>query len=1786
MVGNEPQEFLTMNFPVVHVIPKDTKSSASMDRSMGVHNLAVLLLSAICRFSFVPLRVVAPLGACVKRSFLVMVFLATTLAHAQTSQFLFDANGNLLVQSAELNAPPQITAQPQNQIVDVGEMASFLVVATGSQPLSYEWRFNNTNIIGSTETLLLLNVSTSNEGQYSVVVSNSFGSVTSAPAILAIDSDHDGMGDSWEFGYFGNLDQNALGNFDGDDAPNRQEFLDGTDPTDPNSIAYRLLVIRDGGTVIKNPDQPIYTNGQSVTLTAIPPPNGSFNAWLGEVVTRSNSITLVMTNNKTVYARFTPIVLTWIAGNGDWDTIGNWTPNLVPGSNDTVVINSSVTVTLNTSANCADVTLGSAASPSSTLTGSGTLTVQGDFLWLSGAMSGSGRTVIKTGGTMTVDSVSGVTLTTRTLENGGTAVWTGGGGLFLHDNAVITNHPGALFHVQNAASFASGASSGRIDNAGTFRKSGNPGTTSTGGIGFNNYGIVEIQAGTLELNGSGAHSGSFDVPVGTALVLRGGPHNANGSSSIIGAGSFGVDGNATLAGLVNVTGTNSFTSGTPDINGNYICTNNTLIISGGTANFSGLISPAVVNLSAGALGGSGIVTVNNVMNWTGGEMSGNGRTIIPAGVTLNVSSPFGVSLTTRTLDNGGTIVWTGTGRLALYGAVITNRPGALFHVQNAAGFAAVGSSGRIDNAGTFRKSGNPGTTTTGGIGFNNYGTVEIQTGTLDLQGSGAHSGSFDVPAGTLVLRSVSFGTAHDANASSSITGAGNFIVSGGTVNLAGLVNVTGSHIFSGGTANITGNYISTNTLIISGGTANFSGTGLISPAVVNLSAGTLGGSSIVTVNNVMNWTGGEMSGSGRTIIPAGVTLNVATPSGVTLTTRTLDNGGTVAWTGAGGLFLFGNAVLTNRPGALFHAQNAAGFALPGSSGRIDNAGTFRKSGNTGTTSTGGLPFNNYGTVDIRSGIFEAHGYTSTPSAFLNCTLGGKTPGASHGQLRVPGTVTLNGALSVDFANGFSPVVNDTFTVLTAGTRNGSFASFSHPNGTEMGMSNTPNSVVVRALGPYFATTTLPDAMRNLGYTQQVTAVMKSAPIVYSVVSGALPEGLSFSGGGLISGIPTNFGHSVFTIQAADAGGVEIQQAFHLRVRNLPPEGLISWWRAENNALDSINTNHGVLTNGATFAAGNVGQTFAFDGVNDYVHVPDSQTLKPASVTVEAWVKFFATNGIRIILVKPLGAGTFDTYGLALQDGAVLAAICDNSGFGPFLIGPANTVTGQWYHLAFTFDDATKLQALYINGALAASGTANKTLSYDSHPLLLGADIENGTPGFFLNGQIDEASLYDRALSSNEIAAIHSAGSAGKPVNVPYFVTPAQLPDAARMLGYTQQVSAVLGTGPITYSTPSGGLPAGLDLSSNGTISGMALVAGTHSFILRATDSLGAFTDQLTTLRVLAPVAAPSGLISWWRAENNALDSVSTNHGVLTNGANFAPGNVGQAFALDGVNDFVLVPDSPSLRPSSITLEAWAVFNAPSGPVFTKPLGPAAGDSFALYLFGGTLHGFIHDANAAGVLVSSPSVLALGQWHHVAFTFDDATKEQALYVNGARVATSQSNRSIGYDNRPVLLGQDINNGVFDFPLNGRIDEAAIYKRALTAGEIAAIHDAGIAGKQLQILTPYEQWKQIYLGDPNAPDSGDPDGDGFNNLAEYTADTNPTNAASRLRITGISFTPAGIAFQWQGGTLATQYLQCAFGLSAADSWTDVFTNLPPTASPSGFTNSPPSNATQFYRLRTVR
>ncbi|HTL54262.1 MAG TPA: LamG-like jellyroll fold domain-containing protein [Candidatus Limnocylindrales bacterium] len=83
--------------------------------------------------------------------------------------------------------PPTVTMQPQSQTVSLGGNALFTVAASGAPPLSYQWRFNDAPIAGATTTSLAVNsAQSSNSGIYTVLVTNSIGSATSAVATLTV----------------------------------------------------------------------------------------------------------------------------------------------------------------------------------------------------------------------------------------------------------------------------------------------------------------------------------------------------------------------------------------------------------------------------------------------------------------------------------------------------------------------------------------------------------------------------------------------------------------------------------------------------------------------------------------------------------------------------------------------------------------------------------------------------------------------------------------------------------------------------------------------------------------------------------------------------------------------------------------------------------------------------------------------------------------------------------------------------------------------------------------------------------------------------------------------------------------------------------------------------------------------------------------------------------------------------------------------------------------------------------------------------------------------------------------------------------------------------------------------------------------------------------------------------------------------------------------------------------------------------------------------------------------
>ena len=207
----------------------------------------------------------------------------------------------------------------------------------------------------------------------------------------------------------------------------------------------------------------------------------------------------------------------------------------------------------------------------------------------------------------------------------------------------------------------------------------------------------------------------------------------------------------------------------------------------------------------------------------------------------------------------------------------------------------------------------------------------------------------------------------------------------------------------------------------------------------------------------------------------------------------------------------------------------------------------------------------------------------------------------------------------------------------------------------------------------------------------------------------------------------------------------------------PPAGLVSWWSGDRTADDEQGTNNGTLLNGASFRKGMVGPGFVFDGVDDWVKIPNSAELSQTRITVDAWVYVTGKLGTyRHIISKDNSLRGEREYVLGIDISDKFNCFVQLGSGEAILIGATTAQLNTWYHVAMTHD-GVKLR-LYVNGALDSTLDAVGDVVPTSNPVGIGG---NTVPDVFFPGIIDEAQIFSRALTGTEILAIYQAGTAGQ-----------------------------------------------------------------------------------------------------------------------------------------------------------------------------------------------------------------------------------------------------------------------------------------------------------------------------------------------------------------------------------------------------------------------------------------
>jgi hypothetical protein len=279
-------------------------------------------------------------------------------------------------------------------------------------------------------------------------------------------------------------------------------------------------------------------------------------------------------------------------------------------------------------------------------------------------------------------------------------------------------------------------------------------------------------------------------------------------------------------------------------------------------------------------------------------------------------------------------------------------------------------------------------------------------------------------------------------------------------------------------------------------------------------------------------------------------------------------------------------------------------------------------------------------------------------------------------------------------------------------------------------------------------------------TLQVTASSNVSWLAVTPASATAPATLTLtpSTSALAAGTYT----ATVTVTATTPGatGSPKTVAVSLTVNPATLPGLVGAWGFEEpsgtNATDSSGTGGTGTISGATrTTAGRFGGALSFDGVNDWVTIPDSNPLDlTTGMTIEAWMRPTAvgTDWLTVLLKEQPGNLI---YALYAGDGngrpATHVFTTADRGTNSTTATPLNA----WTHLAATYD-RTNLR-LYVDGVQVASRSLTGNLRTSTGVLRIGG---NNIWAEWFSGVIDEVRVYNRALTAIEIQTDMTTAVAG------------------------------------------------------------------------------------------------------------------------------------------------------------------------------------------------------------------------------------------------------------------------------------------------------------------------------------------------------------------------------------------------------------------------------------------
>jgi hypothetical protein len=453
--------------------------------------------------------------------------------------------------------------------------------------------------------------------------------------------------------------------------------------------------------------------------------------------------------------------------------------------------------------------------------------------------------------------------------------------------------------------------------------------------------------------------------------------------------------------------------------------------------------------------------------------------------------------------------------------------------------------------------------------------------------------------------------------------------------------------------------------------------------------------------------------------------------------------------------------------------------------------------------------------------------------------------------------------------------------------------------------------------------------------------------------------------------------------------------------------------------------------GATisYQAGHLGQGINLPAAsNAYLALP-ANTPNSTSMTVMGWVNW--SGGASFQRFFDVGSGQANCIGMTPSAGTTGISIFSRVSSAQLLYTSLPAIqANQWQHVAMTVDG--NYLRLYVNGSLTATGPSTATPAIVQGPNNWFGRSEFSTDPYF-NGTYDDLAMFSVALNANDVATVYNrqsalyAGSAVSRVLGPQSTTP------------TWSDLAWSSSTPSLKPLPSAGLS-----EQSATYPGLP------------TTTLNQAPYLLYHLDEPAAGTAPRGF-------DARDDSGQGNHGKVYNAVALnQTGRLGSSYGFDG-NTATLTSALQLYNPAPFTISAWFSTYSPTGGKIIGMGNVANGNSttYDRHIYIDSTGKIRFGMNSTGfATILSTTTVNDGRWHHVAAGFFSGIG-MTLYVDGMLQASSTYNLAsaftgfwrIGGDNTAGWV-----NGLVNYFL-GRIDEVAVYNRALSAAEVKQLWRRG-------------------------------------------------------------------------------------------------------------------------------